>query len=121
MTEFDDIFKSVENIGTTKLIEGIQRFVDEMDELSKDDKIILNWALQKGYIKDKFPTTPELIDAMVELSEKGELNPEDLPMNTFEDETEAYKAYIRFVLLPEAEESYKNKDFREPEHKSVGR
>lgn len=111
MNEFD---KLMDEMFKVPLNEGIKRFVDEMDELSDDNKIILNWALQKGYISDEYPTVDEFMDGFNALEDKKLLDVDNLPENMFEDDTELIKNYIRFVLLPEAEESYKNRNFIEP-------
>jgi hypothetical protein len=97
---------------------AVKRFVEEMDDLSQDDKISLMWALDKGYIKDSFPTYHEMMDNLIKLPGWSKVDMDDVDSDTkVMDITDVMVMYIEKILLPKAVEAYKNKDTAKPPRK----
>ena len=101
-----DLFEIVSKIDESI----VDRFIDEDDELSEDDKIILKWALQKGIIPESFPKYNAMMDELIKLPSVERVPLKDVDWNKVADRTDVSQIYLRKVLLPAAEKAWKNKD-----------
>ena len=114
----NEIFESLSHLNES----AVERWVDETERLTDDDRIILKWALEKGFIPSAFPSYHDMVSALVRTpgakqvswkEAEEELNREE---KTFADRTDVMSMYVAKVLLPKAEKAYKDqKEGREPE------
>ncbi len=102
---------------------AVKRFVEEM-ELDQDDKIVLMWAIQKGYIEESFPTYHEMMDKIVALPGTKKVEWEDVQKEIelgiskgFADTTDVMVHYVEKILLPKAKEAWKNRETKKPPRK----
>ncbi|MBD3263417.1 hypothetical protein GF374_03505 [Candidatus Woesearchaeota archaeon] len=83
------------------ITEGVEELIGEVPGISKDDQIILRWAMQKEIIPSEWPDEDEIID---------ELSKVDVPKEDKWSDWDNKALYVKFVLLPKAEAARATKE-----------
>ena len=84
-------------IKESKLIEAVGELIDEVPGIDEDQRTVLHWALENGFLDDKFPSHEDMI---------SELEAMDVKFPEAATKMEVTSTYLQDVLVPKAEEAY---------------
>jgi hypothetical protein len=89
-----------------KIKESVSELIDEGPELSKDDKIILRWALSHNKISNSFPSYSAMMIMLSKLEGAVKIDPATVDWNKTADTADVAAMYLKYILLPKAKKAY---------------
>jgi hypothetical protein len=99
--------------------ESVSELIDEGPELSKDDKIILRWALSHNKISNSFPSYSAMMIILSKLEGAVKIDPATVDWNKTADTADVAAKYLEYILLPKAKKAYSEERNVKVESKSL--